>query len=229
MTITRRRVTSTADMKALAHPVRLALLELLTVRGSMTASEAAGELGQTGANVSWHLRRLGDHGFVRQSTGGPGRRRPWKVVAESLSWGDDAGDPTLASALRDVAVDREVQLLRAATARHDAEPEPWQSATTLNQSRLWLTADEAAELGERIRELLMTKAERSDDPSARPDGARLMALMSWVVPYGPIDVTGPDAGEPRRRRRFISAASPFSSGAAVGPQPASRLPTTMKG
>lgn len=197
MTITRRRVTSAADMKALAHPVRLDLLDLLTVRGSMTASEAAAELGQTPANVSWHLRKLGDHGFVRQSTGGPGRRRPWKVIAESLSWGDDAEDPTVASALRDVAVDREVQLLRAATGRHDAEPEQWQSATTLNQSRLWLTAEEAAELGDQIRELFLTKAERWDDPSARPDGARLMALMSWVIPHGPIDTTVPDAGEPR--------------------------------
>lgn len=198
MTITRRRVTSAYDMKALAHPVRLDLLELLTVRGSMTATEAAAELRQTPANVSWHLRKLGDHGFVRQSTSGSGRRRPWKVIAESLSWGDDAEDPTLASALRDVAVDREVQLLRAATARHDAESEQWQSATSLNQSRLWLTADEAAELGEQIRELILSKAERWNEPAARPEGSRLMAVMSWVVPHGPLDTTGrADTGEPR--------------------------------
>ncbi len=197
MTITRRRVTSAAAMKALAHRVRLDLLELLTVRGPMTASEAAAELGQTPANVSWHLHKLGDHGFVRQSVGGPGRRRPWKVVAESLSWGDGAEDPIVASAVQDGVVDREVQLLRAATARHDIEPVQWQSAATLTRSRLWLTADEAAELGEQIRGLFATTAERTDDPSARPDGARLMALMSWVVPHGPIDTTGPGAGQPR--------------------------------
>lgn len=198
MTITRRRVTSPDEMKALAHPVRLNLLELLNVRGAMTATEAAAELGQTPANVSWHLRKLGAHGFVRQATSGPGRRRPWKVVAESLSWGDDAEDPTLASALRDLAVDREVQLLRAATARHFAEPVQWQSATTIHQSRLWLTADEAAELGEQIRELFSSKAERVTEPAARPDGARLMALLSWVVPHGPIGAAErAEPGEPR--------------------------------
>ena len=75
MPITRRRVTSAADMKALAHPVRLDVLELLIVNGPMTASDAAVQLDQTPANVSWHLRKLAEHGFVRQATSGPGRRR----------------------------------------------------------------------------------------------------------------------------------------------------------
>ena len=52
MPITRRRVTSAADMKALAHPVRLDVLELLIVNGPMTASDAAFQLAQTPANVS---------------------------------------------------------------------------------------------------------------------------------------------------------------------------------
>lgn len=186
MPITRRRVTSAADMKALAHPVRLDVLELLVVNGAMTASEAAAELRQTPSNVSWHLRKLAEHGFVRQATFGPGRRRPWKAVAESLSWGDDAEDDTSASALHDITIEREIQRLRAALASTGRETQPWRDATEVYQSRLWLTAEEAKEIGEQIRQLFLTKAEERQDPSNRPPDARVMALMAWVVPNGPV-------------------------------------------
>ncbi len=184
-------------MKALAHPLRLDLLDLLVVRGSMTASEAAVVLHQTPANVSWHLRKLGEHGFVRQATEGPGRRRPWKAVAQSLMWGEDAEDATTAAALGDIAFEREFQRLRAAVAALPAEPETWRDATTVNQSRLWLTAEEAKELGAQMRDLFWGKADRFTDPSARPPGARVMALMGWIVPSGPLEPQSPaDPADP---------------------------------
>jgi DNA-binding transcriptional ArsR family regulator len=185
MTLTRRRVTSAADMKALAHPVRLDVLELLVVHGPMTASDAAVQLDQTPANVSWHLRKLAQHGFVRQATDGPGRRRPWKIVAESLSWGDDAEDASAAEALHDVTLERELQHLRAALANASVETTQWRDATEVYQSRLWLTAEEAAEIGEQIRQLFIHKADERRDPANRPPQARVMALMAWVVPFGP--------------------------------------------
>ncbi len=185
MAITRRRVTTAADMKALAHPVRMDVLELLVIHGAMTASDAAGELGQTPANVSWHLRKLAEHGFVRQATGGPGRRRPWKAVAESLSWGDDAEDSTAAASLQDVAIERELQRLRAALANADRESEAWRAAMSVNQSQLWLTADEAREIGDQVRELFLTKAVERQDPANRPADARLMSMLAWLVPHGP--------------------------------------------
>ncbi len=191
MPITRRRVTSADDMKALAHPVRLDLLELLVVNGAMTASEAAAELMQTPANVSWHLRKLAEHGFVRQATSGYGRKRPWKAVAESLSWGEDAEDEASASALHDVTIEREIQRLRAALANTERESQPWRDATEVYQSRLWLTADEAQEIGEQLRQLFLTKAEERQDPANRPADARVMALMAWVVPNGPLPEVRP--------------------------------------
>ncbi|WP_035842110.1 winged helix-turn-helix domain-containing protein [Kitasatospora azatica] len=47
----------TEELRALAHPLRLRLLSLLTNQ-AMSAAEAARELGETQANVSYHLRRL---------------------------------------------------------------------------------------------------------------------------------------------------------------------------
>lgn len=185
MPITRRRVTNAEDMKALAHPVRMDVLDLLVVNGPLTASDAAVRLQQTPANVSWHLRKLAEHGFVRQATKGAGRKRPWKIVAESLSWGEDAEDAAVAEAMQDVFFERELQRLRAALASRQQETEDWRDATSVNQSRLWLTASEAKLLGEEIAELFASRAERGLDPGQRPKDSRVMALMAWIVPAGP--------------------------------------------
>ena len=69
MSVTQRRVTAAEEMRALAHPLRLQLLELLGSEGAFTASEAGRRLGETPANVSWHLRKLAEYGFVRQGEG----------------------------------------------------------------------------------------------------------------------------------------------------------------
>jgi DNA-binding transcriptional ArsR family regulator len=51
-------------LRAIAHPLRLRILSLLT-GGAMSAAEAARELGETQANVSYHLRRLHEAGLLR--------------------------------------------------------------------------------------------------------------------------------------------------------------------
>ncbi|MUL42158.1 helix-turn-helix transcriptional regulator [Streptomonospora sp. PA3] len=51
-------------LRLLAHPLRLRLLSLLTAQ-ALSAAEAARELGETQANVSYHLRRLHEGGLVR--------------------------------------------------------------------------------------------------------------------------------------------------------------------
>lgn len=51
------------DLRVLAHPLRLQLLSLLG-GSALSAAEAARELGETQANVSYHLRRLHDAGLV---------------------------------------------------------------------------------------------------------------------------------------------------------------------
>jgi len=53
-----------SGLRALAHPVRLRLLSLLT-GAELSAAEAARELGLTQANVSYHLRVLHAAGLVQ--------------------------------------------------------------------------------------------------------------------------------------------------------------------
>ncbi|HKD96860.1 MAG TPA: helix-turn-helix domain-containing protein [Micromonosporaceae bacterium] len=52
------------ELRALAHPIRLRILSLLT-GAAMTAAEVARELGLTHANASYHLRQLYAAGTIR--------------------------------------------------------------------------------------------------------------------------------------------------------------------
>jgi DNA-binding transcriptional ArsR family regulator len=188
MPLSRRRVTDATALKALAHPVRLALLELLVVDGPTTASQAGAALGETPANCSWHLRKLAEHGFVRE-VNVPGRSRPWRAVTEGLTWGDSDEDPETTAAgdaLTDVLLDREVQRLRASRAAAPTEPAEWRAATSFNQAATWMTAEEAADLSAAMVELFQAHTERLTDPGSRPADARLVSLVGWLVPSGPI-------------------------------------------
>jgi DNA-binding transcriptional ArsR family regulator len=66
-------------MRALAHPVRLSLLEAFGDTDTLTATEAGERVGESSADASFHLRQLAKHGFVEEAEGGTGRRRPWKL------------------------------------------------------------------------------------------------------------------------------------------------------
>ncbi|MGZ4467189.1 MAG: ArsR/SmtB family transcription factor [Nocardioidaceae bacterium] len=206
MPLSRRRVTEAAALKALSHPVRIALLSALVTEGPLTASQAAELVGESPSNCSWHLRKLAEHGFVREARSTDGRNRPWQAVGEGLEWG--AGDETdpastlAADALTDMLVEREMQRFRAARAARAQEPAAWREATGLVQSQLWLTAEEAAELKERLNDLLTSYAGRNTDRTARPAGARLVSLLGWLVPSGPHRVEQGTGG--RRHDQAVS-------------------------
>src|SRR4051794_26471252 len=82
MTIPSRFLEDARVIRALAHPLRLALLQLLIVRGPLTASEAGEALGESPASASFHLRTLAKYGYVEEAGAGPGRRRPWRAVRQ---------------------------------------------------------------------------------------------------------------------------------------------------
>ena len=77
----RRVIGDPLALRALAHPLRLKLHALVGREGSITAAEAARQLGVSQALASHHLRQLAKYGYVEEAEGGTGRRRPWKRVA----------------------------------------------------------------------------------------------------------------------------------------------------
>jgi DNA-binding transcriptional ArsR family regulator len=182
-----RRLTDARELRALAHPVRMAIIEQLSISGPLTATELAGRLGETPANCSWHLRKLAQFGFVEEAEGGTGRQRPWQVPGLGFSFGDSDGAGSAdahraAAALAEVTMARAVDRLREATRRAADEPAEWRKAMDSRETVAWLTAEELAELNEALREVLERYDRRLEDKGARPKGARLCEFVTWGVP-----------------------------------------------
>ncbi|HEX3223848.1 MAG TPA: helix-turn-helix domain-containing protein [Nocardioides sp.] len=181
-----RRLSDPRELQALAHPVRLGIMELLTVSGPLTATELADRLDETPANCSWHLRKLAEHAFVEEAGGGIGRQRPWRVRSVGLAWDDADATPTelrAGRALEELLLQRQVTRYHQARAQlHDDGDREWAEAASSTQSASWLTVDELDELNNEIQGILERYADRLTDPGKRPAGSRLCELVAWGAP-----------------------------------------------
>src|SRR5689334_4194271 len=89
----RKRITEPAALEALAHPVRLDLLNYLMSNGPATASTCARAVGDTPSNCSYHLRMLAKFGLVGEAPSADGRERPWRALVTGLITNPDPHEP----------------------------------------------------------------------------------------------------------------------------------------
>jgi predicted ArsR family transcriptional regulator len=185
MPIVRRRVTDAADLKVLAHPLRLALLETVVTQGPVTASQAATLLGESPSNCSWHLRKLAEHDFIEEAPGGTGRQRPWQMRSMGMSWGaDDAGpeERRAGDALSRVLLERWVDRFLTSTERLAAAEPEWRRAADLTQTMGWLTREELLEVNRAVADRIRAFEGRIAAPEERPEGSRLVEFVAWGAP-----------------------------------------------
>jgi DNA-binding transcriptional ArsR family regulator len=174
-----REISDAKTMRALAHPVRLALLEALADAPTLTATEAGERVGESPANASFHLRQLAKYGFVEEAEAGTGRRRPWRLKHLGLRFSDIHGDPETARAA--VALDRTMRdryLGRAERAFEESRalPEEWRRVTGMNEMRLYLTADELAELDAELTRVMLERF--ADRRAHRPPGTERVEILT---------------------------------------------------
>lgn len=164
------RITSPLAMRAVSHPVRIALLEALRERGPLTAAQAADIVGESPANCSFHLRTLAKYGFVEEADGGRGRRRPWRVVPgprtiladEEL--GQEAG--IASEVLLSAMIERAAVRHKAWLGARRQYPKEWRAASLFSTMTLHLTVDELQVVNEQIVRLLEPFFGREPDPDA---------------------------------------------------------------
>ncbi len=166
-----RRITSATELRALSHPTRLALLELLNEEGPLTATQAGERLGESPANASFHLRMLAKYGYVEEAPGGRGRQRPWQVVHQATSiLGDELGPEArlAAGALLQLIRERDLQRLQAYESTRAHYPKEWREASQEVRLLVHLTAAELAELFGSIESVLEPYLEKGGWGDRRP-------------------------------------------------------------
>ena len=183
-----RVITDARTMRAVAHPVRLALLEAMSVEGTLTATRAAELLGDSPGNMSWHLQTLAKYGFVEEAPGGKGRSRPWRRVPGSNSFEFAEADPEAAAAgdaLEASTVARLMQRLRDWWSVRRSYPVRWRRAAFMNESISYLTAAELTRVSDEIDEIFDRYRHRQTDPAARPKSALPVRLLAFGHPLTP--------------------------------------------
>jgi DNA-binding transcriptional ArsR family regulator len=180
-----RQLTDPRDMRALAHPIRLALLEVLTAYGPLTATQAGELIGQSPSSCSFHLRTLARHNFVEETGEGRGRQRPWRIVAFGMSIPAIPADSetfVAAEAVAQISAERQLDRLRGWWARRRGADQTWLDVASQSETVAWLTSAELADINDAVLKVLTRHHDRLGDPEQRPPGSELVELLYFSYP-----------------------------------------------
>ncbi|GAB7105234.1 helix-turn-helix domain-containing protein [Streptomyces phaeofaciens JCM 4814] len=180
-------VTDPKAMRALAHPVRLAVLERLQRHGPATATQLSPHVGATPSVTSWHLRHLAGFGLVRDAEGGTDRReRRWEAAARGFRFEvppDDDGR-SAARVLTGEMFARTAELpLRWLTDTEPGLEAEWVALAGGLNTRIVVSAEELAGLRDAVEALLAPYVRR--EAECRPPGSRGVRVMTYALPEGP--------------------------------------------
>jgi DNA-binding transcriptional ArsR family regulator len=169
-------------LRALAHPIRLRILDVLRERESATATEVSAEVGESVASCSYHLRILAKYGFIRPAEHRTGREKPWVPVSLTLTLsttGMSRADRGRAAALARAGRQSFFELLERWAGETDSHPPDWQEATfSMGYDGLNLTATELTSLGKEVADVVDSYGELAKD---RP-GSQRVVFRAWGVP-----------------------------------------------
>lgn len=180
-----RRITDTQTLRALAHPVRIAIIEELLFGGPMTATQVGERIGESATTCSFHLRQLAKYGLVEEAGGGKGRARPWRLTSIGFSLGghDDAESEMAADALMRVVRERQLARFEQWLRTKASYPREWRSAADSSEYVFYLTAEELEQLDRDIHAILMPRyRERLAHPERRPAGALPVEMLIFSYP-----------------------------------------------
>jgi hypothetical protein len=185
----RRELRDPRVLRAMAHPFRLRLLDLIVRRGTLTSAEAADATGENTGNCSFHLRQLAKYGFIEPAQSRDGRERRWKRVEGGEHIPDDLPpDATrAASEAMKVILDRSFAEIVAWLDSLDQLPRAWQRGAVADEELLYLTADELRELSHAVVALLARHRRRTTQPSLRPKGSRPIRAFAALVPAANVE------------------------------------------
>ncbi|MER5308053.1 helix-turn-helix domain-containing protein [Streptomyces sp. NPDC002773] len=187
-----RRITDLGTLKAISHPLRMRLYRALFVARTATASQLAEQVDEAVSLVSYHLRKLAEHGLVEeaeaQST--DGRERWWQPSSYGVSIRDEdvRGTPELAAAsdaLGRTISEQRVELHRRFLDERLTWSDAWRSASVSSEWLPRLTAAELTALGEELEAVFekYDRRARAAEAAGDTEGRENTAIHLNAFPY----------------------------------------------
>ena len=189
------RVTDPKTLRAMAHPLRLDLLEVLNRTGPTTAAHCARILGTSQASCSFHLRQLAKYGYVEAAeSSGDRRERRWRLTSPTQEISEQAVGSAASEEFGRVFVEREATRILEWLDTDRAEPAEWREASLLSGATLPLTPRDLHAIKQGLWQVLEPYLARAEDGGAplRP-GERHVRLFMAANPLPDLDPGG-DAG-----------------------------------
>lgn len=144
-------------LKALAHPLRVRIFDLLSAHGPQTASSLASMLGETSGSTSYHLRTLSAHDLIHEVEGrGTARERWWELPEGRIDIPGPSQSMSPANRAAAQIVSSEFFRLRHETLmsyvnRPDTEvPEGWKDAGLIATTLLEMTPSQMEDLKDEL-------------------------------------------------------------------------------
>lgn len=187
-----RRIDDLGTLKAIAHPLRMRLYRALFVARTATASQLAEQVDEAVSLVSYHLRKLAEHGLIEEAEAqsADGRERWWQPSSYGFSIHEEDmnGAPELAAA--SAAFGRTVNEQRTEMHRRFLDErltwsDEWRSAAISSEWLPRLTAAELAALGKDLDALLRKydQAARAAEAAGDTEGRENVAVHLHGFPY----------------------------------------------
>jgi hypothetical protein len=170
--------TDPKALRALAHPLRWKLIDLIGSETTATATRCAEVLGESVASCSYHLGMLAKYGYIEEVPERVGREKPWRLTSPDQNLhplGLDAEGELAAEAAMEVFLDHETERTKSRFRRGGLEPKPWQP--TVNGLTTCLTEAEFVAVKQQLTDILEQYSARAGNASQRPEGGREVRLF----------------------------------------------------
>ncbi|MEU3182787.1 helix-turn-helix domain-containing protein [Streptomyces sp. NPDC006923] len=187
-----RRITDLDTLKAFGHPLRMKLYRALYIARTATASQLADQVDEAVSLVSYHLRKLADHGLIEQAEpqGRDGRERWWQLASQGLSFHDEDFSDAPEKAATHAAVGRmsfeqRSDLYCRYLDTQSAWDADWRRAAFSSEYLAPLTAAELAALAGEMHQLVKKyeAAGRAAEDAGDTGGREHVALHLYGFPF----------------------------------------------
>lgn len=176
------QISDPQALRAMAHPLRLDLIELLGMLGSATAAECARHLSGSQASCSYHLRILEKYGFVEHAGAGEdSRERPWRLCDIKQNW-SASNDSPAAGELDRVFIQREAERILDWQDSAAEQPRAWRHSSFRSGMTVPMTPAELSEVQGQLYGVMKPYIERLERSPGRSAEQRFVRVLLAGTP-----------------------------------------------
>jgi DNA-binding transcriptional ArsR family regulator len=181
------RVLDAGALRALAHPLRVQIYDILSQYGAQTASTLAELTGESSGATSYHLRALAKHDLIREVEGrGNARERWWERPVGGVTFGSPealktpSGRAATQVVMNEYMNRRHQQLLAYISEGLRGAEDEWRESAMLSTATARLTPEQLKDLTDRVQAIIDETVDAYRDQTG--ENVRPVTIRSDIFP-----------------------------------------------